>query len=177
MKLVPFVLAAGIAVAASSAHAGLTTYDFDSFADGTDLSGSDLGGAVLGSGSVSGGAVSGAGTVSGSFNMFGVINVSLDLTAADSSDVFLSAFAPGNFLINSVTGAGGALSVFAPNTVSIRFGAVNGSGISFDNLVIETIDVAGGSDPGGNAIPIPGALPLMGTALAGVIYLGSRRRK
>ena len=181
MKVVQFAVAAGIALAASSAHAGLTTYDFDGFADGTNISGIDLGGAVLTAGNggidVTGGSASGASGVSGTLSMFGVINVSLDLVADDSGEVFLNAFAPGNFLINSFTGDGGAVTVFAPNTVSISFGSVSGGGFSFDNLTLETIDVTGGSDPGGTAVPIPGALPLFGTALAGVALLGMRRRK
>ena len=181
MKVTHFLVAAGIALAATSAHAGLTTYDFDGFADGSDISGIDLGGAVLTAGTagigVTGGAGSGASGIDGALNMFGVINVSLDLIADDGGEVFLSAFAPGNFLINSFTGNGGAVSIFAPNSVSISFGSVNGAGITFDNLVLETIDVAGGSDPGGTAVPIPGALPLMATAFAGVAFLGARRRR
>lgn len=181
MKVTQIFVAAGIALAASSAHAGLTTYDFDGFADGTDISGTDLGGAVLSAGSggidVTGGVGSGNSGISGALSMFGVINVSLDLNADDSGEVFLNAFAPGNFLINSFTGDGGSISVFAPNTIAISFGSVSGAGISFDNLVLETVDVTGGSDPGGTAVPIPGALPLMGTALAGVAFLGMRRRK
>lgn len=181
MKVTHFLVAAGIALAASSAQAGLTTYDFDGFADGTDISGVDLGGATLTAGNggidVTGGVGSGASGISGTLNMFGVINVSLDLSANDSGEVFLNAFAPGNFLINSFSGIGGSISVFAPNTVAISFGSMSGAGVSFDNLVLETIDVTGGSDPGGTAVPIPGALPLMATAFAGVVFLGARRRK
>jgi hypothetical protein len=98
-------------------------------------------------------------------------------SADDGGEVFLHAFAPGNFLINSFSGIAGTISVFAPNTVAISFGSSSGADISFDNLALETIDAAGGSDPGGTAVPIPGALPLMATALAGVAYLGTRRRK
>jgi hypothetical protein len=83
MKVTHFLVAAGIALAASSAQAGLTTYDFDGFADGTDISGVDLGGAILTAGNggiaVTGGVGSGASGIDSALNMFGVINVSLDL--------------------------------------------------------------------------------------------------
>ena len=166
------LLAAGILVAASSAQAAVITYDFDAYADGTNLSGLDLGGLVLDGGVVTGGVVSSAGPVSGSVNMFGVINISLDI----SGDASLSAFAPGNIPINSGNGNSGSLGVFAPGSVSFTFSSVGS--FTFDNLTIETIDVAGGGfGPGEAAIPVPAALPLMATALVGVAYLGTRRRK
>ena len=181
MKATQLALAAGIVLAASSAHAGFTAYDFNGIADGTDISGVDLGGAVLTAASggidVTGGEASGSGALGGAFGMFGVINVSMDLTADDGSDVFISGFAPNAFLINSVVSGGGAVFLFAPNTASISFGALNGSAVTFDNLVLESIDVSPGSGPGPSDVPVPAALPLMATALAGVAYLGSRRRK
>ena len=177
MKAVRFLVAAGIALAASSANAGLTNYDFDGFAAGTDIAGIDLGGAILDGGLVSGGVVSGSGMVSGAFSQFGIINVSVDLSASDSGDVFLNAYAPGDYLINSIVAAGGSISVFAPNTVSVSFGAMNGGAFSFDNLAVDSVDVLGGSGPGGTDIPLPAALPLMSTALAGMVYLGARRKR
>lgn len=126
---------------------------------------------TLDGGTVNGGVVSSSSAISGVFNMFGVINIGLDI----SGDAFLSAFAPGGVSNGSVSGTSGSLSVFAPNTASISFGSAGS--FTFDNLSVETIDVAGGNfGPGEAAIPIPGALPLMATAMAGVVYLGMRRR-
>jgi len=104
--------------------------------------------------------------------MFGVINIGLDI----SGDAFLNAFAPGGASNGGVSGNGGSLSLFAPNTASTSFGSAGS--FTFDNLSIETINVSGGNfGPGEAAIPVPGALPLMATALAGVAYLGTRRRR
>jgi hypothetical protein len=104
--------------------------------------------------------------------MFGVINIALDI----SGDATLAAFSPINTLINSASGNSGALSVFAPNTASVTFGSAND--FTFDNLTVTTIDVSGGRfGPGEAAIPVPAALPLMATALAGVAFIGIRRRK
>ena len=171
MKVTQFLLAAGILAAASSAHAGVVTYDFNGFADGTSLSGLDLGGITFDGGTVNGGAVSSATPISGVFSMFGVINISLDINGTTS----LTAFAPGNIQIGFDDGDSGSLSMFAPNTYSISISSAG----TFDNLIIESIDVAVGSGPlpGGAAVPVPAALPLMATALAGVAYLGTRHRK
>lgn len=177
MNVKQLALAAGIVLAAPSANAAIVVYDFDGFADGTSLSGLDLGHAVLDGGVVNGGSVSSGTDIGGVFAMFGVINVTLDLTADDGSDVFINAFAPGNFLINSFSGAGGTVTVFAPNTVSVVFGSVSDAAISFDNLMLETIAVQGGGNPIGTDVPVPAAFPLMSAALAGFAYLGYRRRQ
>lgn len=177
MNLKQLALAAGFVMAASSANASVVVFDFDGFADGTNLSGVDLGHAVLDGGIVNGGGVSAGADINGLFNMFGVINVTMDLTADDGSDVFINAFAPGNYLINSFSGAGGTVTLFAPNTVSVTFGSLNDAAISFDNLTLQTIAVQGGGEGSIDAdVPVPAALPLMGAAFAGVAYLGYRRR-
>ena len=175
MKVTQILLAAGIMMAASSAQAVVTVYNFSSYADGTNLSGLDVGGLTLDGGRVNGGVVSSSAAISGVFNMFGVINIGLDI----SGDAFLNAFAPGGASNGGVSGNSGSLGLFAPNTASISFGSAGS--FTFDNLSVETINVSGGNfGPGETsapAIPVPGALPLMATALAGVAYLGTRRRR
>lgn len=184
MKVMQLALAAGIVMAASSAHAVVTTYDFDGFADGTDLSTVDLGDAAASGGIVNGGAASATGPVTFNLNDALLISgVSVDVTSSDDQDsFFINAFqADGSLMFNfgvSTASAGGQLSFNTLAAIaSVEFGSNSGGAFTFDNL---SIDAASPAETGDNssqaAVPVPAALPLMGTALAGVAYLGLRRR-
>ncbi len=91
-------------------------------------------------------------------------------------DAFLTAIPTNTNHLSSAAGNTGSLSVFSPLISSVNFGSAGS--FTFGNVVIETIDVAGGGfGPGEAATPVPAALPVMATAIVGVAYLGSSRRK
>ncbi len=182
MKLAQGLLAAGFSLCVASANAGVITHDFDGFADGTDISGVEIGYTTISASNgviVTGGAIGNSSSYRADFDMFGVIAVSIDL--ADSlgglDGLFLQAYDNTDTLLGSstATASSATLDLFAPSISYVEFGGLGGAEVYGDNLSVTSIDV-GGSGFGTLSTPLPAALPLMASALAGVMYCGRRAR-
>jgi hypothetical protein len=169
------VCSTGVAFAALPANALVATFDFDKFSNGTNISGTRLGEAVFSAGSNE--VIVDSGTIASSpyyrvdFGYFGVFQVSVDVAtmASGPSDFLMQAFSDTDILLgeSSGSGTGMTLSVFAP---SLRYIEISGSEmISADNFLVSHTSV------GPIHTPVPGALPLMATGVAGAVYLGVRR--
>ena len=111
--------------------------------------------------------------------------VQIDLLFDDDDDGFLRAFDASGSLLAEVIGAGDGLGrgdapeIFVASilraTADIAFilaGGLSAEGLFLDNLQFDIVDVSAAA-----VIPLPAALPLYGTGLAVMGFLGWRRKR